>query len=233
MLKQEELDRYNRQVILPGFGKEGQEKLKTTRVLVVGAGGLGCPVLQYLAGAGVGKIGIIDADKVSVSNLQRQILYREDEIGLYKAKLAANKLSKLNSEVEYVVSTDFLTEDNAEAIISEYDIVVGATDNFNSRYLIDKYTQLQNKPFVHGSVADFEGQYSVFNYQGSPAYSDVFPSAPQDNGKVLGVIGAVPGIIGSYMAWEVLKIAAQLDGVSSDALCIYKGLENRVLKMLY
>lgn len=233
MLKQDELERYNRQILLPEFGELGQEKLKKNSVLVVGAGGLGCPVLQYLVGAGIGKIGIMDADIVNISNLQRQILYTEDEIGKYKAEIAAQKMNQLNSEIEIVVSTKFMTTENAERIISQYDIVVGATDNFNSRYLIDRYTRLQNKPFVHGSVADFEGQFSVFNYNGSPSYSDIFPTSPPDEGKILGVIGAVPGIIGSYMAWEVLKIASQVGNVSSDGLYIYKGLNNKVLKLAY
>lgn len=233
MLKQDELERYNRQILLPGFGELGQKKLKKNSVLIVGAGGLGCPVLQYLVGAGIGKIGIMDADMVSISNLQRQILYTEDEIGKYKAEIAAQKMNLLNSEIEIVVSTKFMTTENAERIICQYDIVVGATDNFNSRYLIDKYTRLQNKPFVHGSVADFEGQFSVFNYNGSPSYSDIFPTSPPDEGKILGIIGAVPGIIGSYMAWEVLKIASQVGNVSSDGLYIYKGLNNKLLKLAY
>jgi adenylyltransferase/sulfurtransferase len=233
ILTNQDKERYNRQIILPGVGEEGQQKIQNTRVLVIGAGGLGCPVLQYLTGAGFRHICVVDADKVSLSNLQRQILYTEDEVGQYKAKLAAEKLGKLNSNVTFNVITEFLTRDNIEDVIVNYDIIVGATDNFESRYLIDEFSKKYNKPFVHGSVADFEGQYSVFNYKESKSYSDIFPQAPVDNGKILGVIGAVPGIIGSYMAFEVIKIATEVGGVASDGLYIYRGLNNNVIKLAY
>ncbi len=234
MLDNKDQQRYNRQIILPGIGNEGQIKLIQTNVLVVGAGGLGCPIIQYLTAAGIGKIGIIDADEVNISNLQRQILYTEEEIGLSKAELSASKMKKLNSNVSFKVYKQFLTEENAESIIDEYDIIVGATDNFESRYLIDKYSLRLGKPFVHGSISDFEGRFSVFNYQGSPSYKDVFPTPPSSiNKTVVGVIGALPGIIGSYMALEVIKIAVKTGKTSSDGLYILDGLNNTLSVLKY
>ncbi|WP_066632153.1 HesA/MoeB/ThiF family protein [Labilibacter marinus] len=228
-----DLERYNRQVMLPGMGEEGQEKLSKVSVLVVGAGGLGCPVIQYLTGAGIGTIGIIDADDISLTNLQRQILYTEEEIGMNKAEVAAKKMAGLNSTVDFKVYTHFLTEENAEKLIGAYDIIVGATDNLESRYLINKYTSKLQKPFVHGAVSDFEGRFSVFNYQGSPSYSDVFPTPPESKGGILGVIGALPGTIGSHMALEVIKIAAQVGKVSNDGLYIFDGLNSSLMKLKY
>ncbi len=233
MISDSEKSRYDRQIILPGVGEEGQEKIKNISVLVVGAGGLGCPVLQYLTGAGIGKIGIIDADRVSLSNLQRQILYTEAEIGEFKAELAAQKMKGLNANVEFSVYPFFLSQDNMNSILDEYDIIVGATDNFESRYLIDAYCKANQKPFVHGSIADFEGQFSVFNFQQSPSYADVFPKHEKVDAKVVGVLGALPGIIGSYMALEVIKIASELNNVASDALYIFNGLNNRLVKLKY
>ena len=228
-----DLDRYNRQIILPGIGENGQNKICEASVLVVGAGGLGCPVIQYLTGAGFGEIGIIDADKISISNLQRQIIYAENEIGEYKADIAKQKMLNLNSTVKIKTFTHFLNDDNAELIISHYDIIIGATDNLESRYTINKYCIKLNKPFVHGAVSDFEGRFSVFNYKGSPSYSDVFPTPPKNNDKILGVIGALPGIIGSHMALEAIKIATQVGKISCDGLYIFNGLDNTLIKLKY
>ncbi len=233
MLNNTDLERYNRQIMLPGIGEEGQVKLRQCKVLVVGAGGLGCPVIQYLTGAGIGKLGIIDADKISLTNLQRQILYTEEEIGLYKAEVAAQKMQQLNTTVEFETYTYFLTEENAESIISQYDIVIGATDNLDSRYLINQYSIQLQKPFVHGAVSDFEGRFSVFNYKGSPSYSDVFPVPPENKGGLLGVIGALPGTIGSHMALETIKIASGVGKVSSDGLYIFNGLDSSLMKLKY
>ncbi|WP_282037486.1 HesA/MoeB/ThiF family protein [Saccharicrinis aurantiacus] len=233
MLTDQQKERYNRQILLPNFGEAAQEKLLKAKVLVVGAGGLGCPVLQYIVGAGIGNVGIIDADVVSLSNLQRQILYTEAEIGQYKAELAAKKMAALNSDVSFEVYTEFLSEENAKAIIAKYDMVVGATDNFKSRYLIDKYTKELGLPFVHGSIGEYEGQYTVFNYKGSMAYADLFPNSNADGGKVLGVMGALPGVIGSYMGWEVIKIASEVGEVAANKLFIYNGLNNKIHQLKY
>ncbi len=230
-LSQQQQERYNRQLILSDFGEGVQLKLLKTKVLVVGAGGLGCPVLQYITGAGIGHIGIMDADNVSRSNLQRQILYTESEIGQPKAVLAAEKMKVLNPDVAFTVYPYFLDEDNAFEIIKQYDVVVGATDNFQSRYLIDHYTNQLNIPFVHGSIGAYEGQYSVFNYHGSPSYSDLFPECKEDDNKLLGVIGVLPGIIGSLMAWEVIKIVGQIGDVNAGKLHVYNGLNNKFLSL--
>ncbi|MCW3785532.1 HesA/MoeB/ThiF family protein [Plebeiibacterium sediminum] len=233
-LSTENQERYSRQLLLKEVGVEGQLKLKAAKVLVIGAGGLGCPVLQYLVAAGIGKIGIVDHDVVSISNLQRQILYREDELGVSKAHLAQQKLQYLNSETIIQIYNTFLNKDNVEDIMGEYDVVVGATDNFESRYLIDTYSQNLYIPFVHGSVEGFEGQYSVFNYKNKISYSDVFPSQPElPKDYVIGVMGALPGIIGSMMAMEVIKICCNLKGVAADALYIFKALENKLIKLNY
>ncbi len=233
-LSKENKERYNRQLILKEVGEEGQLKLIAAKVLVVGAGGLGCPVLQYLVGAGIGKIGIVDNDGVSISNLQRQILFWENELGVSKAHIAQQKLNQLNSETNIEIYNTFLNKDNAEDILAGYDIVVGATDNFESRYLINMYSQKLKIPFVHGSVEGFEGQYSVFNYKNNISYSDVFPSQPElPQDYVVGVMGALPGIIGSMMAMEVIKICCNLNNVAADALYVFKSLENKLIKLKY
>lgn len=217
-------DRYNRHLILSEIGEEGQEKLLSARVLVVGAGGLGAPVLQYLVAAGVGHIGIVDADVVSVSNLQRQILYRESDVDQPKADKSKETLALLNSDVDLTTYPIMLDATNAEAIISEYDMVVGATDNFESRQLIDDFTKAQGKPYIHASIGEFEGQVAVFNYQGGIAYQDLFADTPEDSSLPLGVMGVLPGIIGSLQATEVVKIICGIGDVLSNKLMIYNAL---------
>lgn len=218
-------ERYNRHIILKDIGEQGQEKLLAARVLVVGAGGLGAPVLQYLVAAGVGHIGVMDADVVSLSNLQRQILYTEDDLACSKAEKAKEKLSKLNSDVKITTYNEMLTEHNAEHLIAAYDIIVGATDNFASRQLIDQYTKAQQKAFVHASIGEFEGQVSVFNYQGAMAYQDLFPDVPNDADLPMGVMGVLPGIIGSLQATEVIKIICELGQVLTNRLLLYNALD--------
>lgn len=225
-LSEIEKERYNRHIITTGFGEQGQLKLKTGRVLVIGAGGLGCPVIQYLVAAGVGKIGIVDSDTVSLSNLQRQILYTEDEIGQSKAKIAASKLSKLNALVNIQVYERFLTDEFADQIFPGYDVVVGCTDSYNSRYLIDRKSKQHNVPFVHGAIREFEGQLCVFNYKGSLSYPNLFGDQPTELTKPGGVVGAIPGIIGSLMSMEVLKILTGLGTVHSNKLLLYNALNN-------
>ncbi len=199
--------RYSRQIMLPEIGEAGQEKLRQARVLVVGAGGLGSPILLYLTAAGVGHIGIIDNDTVSESNLQRQILYTEAEVGHSKVDCAVKHLRALNRTTRIEGYPTRLITDNAEAIISQYDLVVDGCDNAATRYIIDEVCARQGKPYVYGSISQFSGQVSVFNYQGSPRYSDLYPRpetlpppAPE------GVMGFLPGIIGSIEAAEAIKI---------------------------
>lgn len=221
-----EKERYNRHIIIDGFGEECQLRLKQAKVLVIGAGGLGCPAIQYLVAAGVGTIGIVDADVVSLSNLQRQILYTENEVGQSKAEISALKMSRLNSAVNIHIYNRYLTNDFSDEIFPDYDVVVGCTDNYNSRYIIDAYSKKYNVPFVHGSICEFEGQLSVFNYQHSYSYSDVFGPIPNEPTAPVGVVGAIPGIIGSMMAMEAIKIITGKGDILANRLLLYNALEN-------
>jgi adenylyltransferase/sulfurtransferase len=208
-------ERYRRQTVLKGFGTEAQEKLWRSAVLVVGAGGLGCPCLQYLAAAGVGSIGIVDFDKVSIDNLHRQILYGTEDVGKSKVLVAKRQLEKLNPEIRYEVFPCTLTEEIARDIFSSYDIIVDASDNFDTRYAVSDCCSELGKIMVFGAVSSYEGQVAVFNNQddsGEKAvqYRDVFPVPPRaheiPNCAEAGVLGMLTGIIGSMMAGEVIKI---------------------------
>ncbi|MCL3780853.1 HesA/MoeB/ThiF family protein [Prolixibacteraceae bacterium JC049] len=225
-MNEQQKERYNRHIILNEIGEDGQQKLLDAKVLVVGAGGLGAPVLQYLCAAGVGTIGIVDADVVSISNLQRQILYSEEEIGKSKVQQSKERLNQLNSDVQINTYPIWLTDENAESIIEKYDIVVGATDNFLSRKYIDKVTKKEQKAFVHASIGEFQGQVSVFNYKNGPSYFDLFPDVPDQKQMPLGVLGVLPGIIGSMQACEVLKIILGIGEVLSGKLLVYDALSN-------
>ncbi|NOX38661.1 MAG: molybdopterin-synthase adenylyltransferase MoeB [Calditrichaeota bacterium] len=210
-----ELARYSRHFVLPEIGLEGQQKIRSARVLVVGAGGLGCPVLLYLTAAGVGTIGVVDDDRVDMTNLQRQILYTEDDVGQPKADVAARKLSAMNTHVTIVPHPQRLSSENALSLFSDYDVIVDATDNFPTRYLINDACVLSRKPDVYGAIYRFEGQVSVFNLkeangQFGPNYRDLFPEPPPPelvpSCAEGGVLGVLPGIIGALQATEVLKI---------------------------
>ena len=202
--------RYDRQMILPEIGEEGQLKLKKAKVLIVGVGGLGSPIALYLAGAGVGCIGLVDDDRVSISNLQRQVLYSENELDKPKAVCAAERLSALNSVISILPYSTRLTEENAGNIIRKYDIVVDGCDNFATRYLINDICIEQRKPYVYGAICGFEGQVSVFNYgEMKKSYRDLYPN--EEEMKRMppppkGVIGVTPAVVGSIEATEVLKI---------------------------
>ncbi len=206
----EEKKQYHRHLILDQIGNAGQLKLKKAKVLIIGAGGLGCPVLQYLAGAGVGLIGVIDGDKVDQSNLQRQILYTTSDIGSFKAATAAERLSKLNPFVKFEIFNIFLNKENAVELFQQFDIIVDGTDNFPTRYLVNDACVLANKPLVFGSIFKFQGQVSVFNYKGSGTYRCLFPTPPAQgsvpNCSDVGVLGVLPGIIGSLQANEAIKL---------------------------
>ena len=178
MLSTKETDQYQRHLSLPGFGVEGQLKLKKSSVLVIGAGGLGCPVLQYLVAAGVGKIGIVDDDLVDISNLQRQVLFNHNDIGNSKAKVAKLKLSLLNPNIEIIDYPNRFNSSNAENLLRGFDVVVDGTDNFSTRYLINDACVICNKILVYGAIFKFEGQVSVFNFNNGPTYRCLFPSPP-------------------------------------------------------
>lgn len=204
-------DRYHRQWILPEIGLAGQQKLSEAKVLVTGAGGLGCPVLQYLTAAGVGKLTIVDFDNVDLSNLQRQVLFTTDDIGKPKADVAKERLRQLNAEITVEAINSKLDDSNADQLISNADIVVDASDNFTTRFLLNTYCAKYRKPLVYGSIHRFEGQVTVFHYKGSPGLEALFPELPDEDEQQLscaeiGVVGALPGIIGSIQALEVVKI---------------------------
>lgn len=227
MLEPIERKRYSRQILLPEMGLAGQEKLKAARVLVVGAGGLGCPVLQYLVAAGVGNIGIVDDDTVDITNLHRQILYSANDVGKNKAITAVEKLSVLNPFVQLTAYPDHLTAENAAELINSYDLVIDGSDNFETRYLVNDFCVKLNKPFVFGSILRFEGQVSVFNYQNGPTYRCLFPDAEEgDNCAEAGVIGILPGIIGTYMANEAIKIITGIGEPLSGKLLVINTLAN-------
>lgn len=211
----EELARYNRHIIIPEFGLAAQQKLKAAKVLVVGSGGLGSPVLLYLAAAGIGTIGIVDFDVVDDSNLQRQVLFGVNEIGKPKVEAAKQRLQALNPHIEFVLYNTQLTSQNALDIIKDYDVVADGTDNFPTRYLVNDACVLLGKPNIYASIFQFEGQVSVFNYRYAngdrgPNYRDLYPTPPPP-GLVPscaegGVLGVLPGIIGSLQALEVIKV---------------------------
>ena len=238
----EELQRYSRHLILPEFGEEGQLKLKQSSVLVVGAGGLGCPVLLYLAAAGVGKIGVVDFDVVDRSNLQRQVLFTEDDIGKYKSDTAIERLSRLNPGISFINHSTRLTSENALEIIDKYDLVADGSDNFPTRYLVNDACVILKKPNVHGSIFRFEGQVSVFNHllpDGSrgPQYRDIFPSPPPPalvtSCAEGGVLGVLPGIIGSLQANEIIKVLTGIGEPLAGRLFIMDALnfETRTMKI--
>jgi adenylyltransferase/sulfurtransferase len=227
--------RYSRHIILPEFGEEGQARLTKSSVLVIGAGGLGAPVLLYLAAAGVGRIGIVEGDAVDESNLQRQILYRTHHTGSAKAEVAFNELVALNPEISIQVFPDYLTKENALNIMAEFDLIVDGSDNFATRYLVNDACVMLNKPFVYGAIYKFDGQVCVFNYQGGPTYRCLFPMPPDPatvpNCSEIGVLGVLPGVIGTLQATEAIKILAGIGEVLSGTLLTYDALSMSFMKI--
>ncbi len=202
-------ERYSRQIMLPEVGMEGQQRLLQARVLIVGVGGLGSPVALYLTAAGVGHIGLVDADTVSESNLQRQVLYTTDEVGQSKTFCAARRLNKLSPHTEIETYPERLTSENAAGIIARYDLVVDGCDNPATRYLIDEVCAAQHKPYVYGAISEFTGQASVFCTPGGRRYADLFPDkeyALSQMRHVAGVIGILPGIVGCVEGAEAIKL---------------------------
>lgn len=223
-----ELSRYSRHLTLPNFGAAGQQKLKAARVLVVGAGGLGSPLLLYLTAAGVGTLGIVDGDTVDESNLQRQVLFGLSDLGLGKAQQAAKRLADLNPFIQTVVYNTTLTSANALEIIADYDLVIDGTDNFPTRYLVNDACVLLGKPNIYGSIFRFEGQASVFNDEGGPCYRCLYPEPPPP-GMVPscaegGVLGVLPAVIASIQATEAIKIITRIGNTLSGRLLLYDAL---------
>lgn len=224
MLSKSELKRYNRHIIMPEIGLEGQQKLINAKVLIIGAGGLGCPVLLYLTAAGVGTLGICDFDYVDESNLQRQILFGTDDIGKSKAHTAARKLALLNPYLKFKIHDLKLDKNNSLDLFKQYDIIVDGSDNFPTRFLVNDACIITGKPLVFGAIYKFEGQVSVFNYQGGPTYRCLVPEQPDSSEMLscsqIGVIGVLPGIIGSYQASEVIKMITGVGEVLNGKLLL-------------
>ncbi|QGA49875.1 MULTISPECIES: HesA/MoeB/ThiF family protein [Pseudomonas] len=228
--------RYARQIILSEVGAQGQQRLKDSKVLVVGAGGLGCPVLLYLAGAGVGTIGIVDNDIVDVSNLHRQILYAIADVGDLKVVAAKRRINQLNPDIVVHTVATTLNPDNVLSLLAEYDIIVDATDNFDAKYLISDACIECEKPMVYASISQFEGQVSVFNYynrhtqQRGPCFRDLFKTPPPphltQNCSEAGVLGVIPGLLGCFQANEVLKLILRAGEPLSGQLLSIDCLDN-------
>lgn len=225
--------RYSRQIALPELGIKGQEKLSQASVLVVGAGGLGCPALLSLAAAGVGRIGIADGDRVELSNLHRQMLYRESDVGRLKAEAAAERLTERNSEVEVETHPQYLSSENGMEIMGDYDIIIDGTDNFPARYLINDASVLSGLPFVHGSIYRFEGQLSLFNVLREdgirgPNYRDLFPEPPPPelapDCADAGVLGVLPVMVGTMQAAEAIKWMVGMEGLHDGRLILFDAL---------
>ncbi len=233
-LTDSEKKRYNRQIILPNFGEEAQAKLKAAKVLVVGLGGLGSVASLYLTAAGFGTVGIMDDDTVAIHNLQRQILYREDEVGLSKAKRAEATLERLNSDVNLVTYNHRLTAENAEQIVMQYDIVLDCTDNYSARYLINDTCVKCGKPFVYGTIGDTKGQLAVFNYQPPAAnYRTLYPNqaALEAQGNLnKGVMGVLPAVVASLQVNEAVKIVTGVGTPLKDTLFMIDLMTNESLK---
>jgi sulfur-carrier protein adenylyltransferase/sulfurtransferase len=228
-LTKDDYERYSRHLILPEVGLEGQKRLKAASVQCIGTGGLGSPLLLYLAAAGIGRIGIVDFDVVDTSNLQRQVIHGTSWVGKPKIESAKNRIHEINPYCQVDLYETRLTSENALEILQPYDIVVDGTDNFPTRYLVNDACVLLNKPNVYGSILRFEGQATVFNYQGGPNYRDLFPEPPPP-GMVPscaegGVLGILPGIIGLIQATETVKIILGQGNTLSGRLLLYNALD--------
>lgn len=221
--------RFARHISLPEIGTEGQEKLKNARVLVVGAGGLGSPLLTYLAAAGIGHLTIVDDDVVSLGNLQRQILYGTSDLGKKKIYLAQASINELYPEMEVACHDFRLNPENSDQLIQAADVVVDCTDNYKTRALIGDKTRLHSKPLVFASVLNFEAQVTVFNYHGGPCLTDLYHELPPDGlfqEHEIGLTGVLPGIAGTMQASEVLKIIVGYGEVLSGKLLVFSLLKN-------
>ncbi|RWL85478.1 MAG: molybdopterin-synthase adenylyltransferase MoeB [Mesorhizobium sp.] len=237
-LNDEELERYARHIVLPEIGGPGQQKLKRARVLVIGAGGLGAPVLEYLAAAGVGTLGIVDDDTVSLSNLQRQVIHGSDTIGLAKTDSAAAAIMRINPNVRVEAHSLRLTDENAPAIVGRYDVVVDGSDNFETRYAAADACESEKKPLVTAAVGRFDGSVTVLkpfesgaDGKRNPSYRDLFPEAPPEglvpSCAVAGIVGALTGVIGALEAMEAIKLITGIGEPLIGRLLLYDGLTAR------
>lgn len=231
-LSPKEKRRYQRQIMLSEIGEEGQIMLKQSRVLVIGVGGLGTPILQYLSAGGVGHIGIVDNDEVNESNLQRQILFGVKDLGKLKSIIAKERLSKLNPDVDFEIFNFRLGKKNILDLIRNHDLVFDATDNFDTRYLINDACVAAGKPWIYGAVFRYEGQLSVFNYKGGPTLRCLYPDPPEPGAYIpaeeSGLLGVLPGMIGCYQAIEAIKIITGFGDVLSGKLLTFDIQSNNI-----
>ncbi|PUB32663.1 adenylyltransferase/sulfurtransferase [Elizabethkingia sp. YR214] len=230
----EEFNRYSRQIFIEKIGVTGQRKIKNAKVLIVGAGGLGSPVIQYLSAAGVGTIGVADFDVVELHNLNRQVIHTESNIGKLKTESAADFVAAFNSSVKFITINEKIEPENVQSIFQDYDLIVDGSDNFTTRYLVNDTCVALDKTLVYGSIFGFEGQIAVFNYKGSKNLRHLFPEPPNPdevpNCDKNGVLGPLPGIVGSMMAMQTLKIIADLP-VITNQLTIVDTLNWNFLKI--
>jgi molybdopterin/thiamine biosynthesis adenylyltransferase len=235
-LSPEEIKRYSRHIVLRGVGGEGQQKLKAARVLVIGAGGLGSPVIAYLAAAGVGTLGVVDHDTVSLSNLQRQVIHQSAGIGMPKAESAAEFVAGLNAHVEFVPHIERITAENGARLMAGYQLVLDGTDNFSTRAVTAEAANAAGLPLVSGAVSMFDGQVTVFT-PGGPQFRDLYPDTPDDEDlpacEVVGVLGAVTGVIGTLMAMEAIKLITGVGDPLVGRLLLYDGRAARFDEMRY
>jgi molybdopterin/thiamine biosynthesis adenylyltransferase len=237
-LSPEELERYARHIVLPEIGGAGQQRLKRARVLIIGAGGLGAPMLQYLAAAGVGTLGIVDDDTVSLSNLQRQLIHETEAVGLQKTESAANSIARINPHVTVESHALRLTVENVAGLVRQYDVVADGSDNFETRYAVADACAAERRPLVHGSVGRFDGQVTVLkpfetgpDGKPNPSYRDLFPEPPPE-GLVpscaeAGVLGALTGVVGTLQALEVIKLITGIGEPLVGRLLLYDALAAR------
>ena len=222
-------DKYSRQIKLAEVGSAGQEKLGNAKVLIVGMGGLGCPAAQYLVAAGIGTLGLMDFDLINLSNLHRQILYTESDIGKPKVDIARTALQKLNFDVNLIPISERLDENNARSLFKKYDLIIDGSDNFQTKYLINDAAILTNKPWIYASIYKYQGQLSVFNYENGPTYRCLFPTMTKQNVSCeeVGVIGVLPGVLGTLQATEAIKMILNTGSVISGKLKIIDLLKHQ------
>lgn len=229
-LREDQIERYSRQIILPNVGGKGQEKLLNSKVLVIGAGGLGSPCALYLASAGIGKIGIVDSDKVELSNLQRQILHSTKDVGRVKVESAKDRLNGINQDVDIIPYNIRLTSENILGIVKKYDIIVDGSDNFPTKYLVNDACVLSDKPLSHGGIFRYDGQAITILPHKFACYRCLFPEPPPPglvpSCQEAGILGAVPGVIGTIQANEVLKYILGAGDLLAGKLLIFNALDS-------
>ena len=231
--KNADLSNYSRQMILPDFGIEGQKKILNSSIAIIGMGGLGCPAAQSLIISGVGRLVIVDGDKVELSNLHRQPLFNKDDVGLSKVEISKSKLNDLNKTAIIDTYNCYITQSNGLEILKNVDIIIDATDNFQSRINIDKVSKLLKIPMIYGGLYKYEGHVSIFNYKDGPSYNEVFPYSNKDIDSCdnSGTMGVISSIIGNFQALEAIKVVLGIDDNLSGKLLIYDAITHDINKI--